>query len=107
MSKDEFKINFDIKNEDDINKLVYFVSNKDIDEINQLKIKASITKHLDYNYINFTKKFSLESITPDIIGKMFENIENRILIIEGEYDFLIIHRVSDNKIFKSIITDNN
>ena len=34
MSKDEFKINFDIKNEEDIDKLVYFVSNKDIDEIN-------------------------------------------------------------------------
>lgn len=38
---------------------------------------------------------------------MFDNIENRLLNINGNKEFVIIHRVSDNKIIKSMIKDDN
>ena len=38
-------------------------------------------------------------MTDDIIIAMFENIDNRLLRVDSEYEnFIIIRRISDNKI---------
>lgn len=38
---------------------------------------------------------------------MLNNIENKLLIVGGNEDFIIVRRVFDNKIYKSVITNNN
>lgn len=38
---------------------------------------------------------------------MFDNVDNRLQQISGNSDFYIIRRVSDNKIFKNMISANN
>ena len=48
-------------------------------------------------------------MSDDVIINLLDNIENRIEIIGGSYnsDFVITRRISDNKIMKYMITDDN
>lgn len=57
----------------------------------------------------FNDNHTVEDIPDGILIHLFDNICDRIQLIDGKYDkdFIIIHRVSDNKIFKSMITNNN
>ena len=57
--------------------------------------------------MNFNDNFTLEDIPDDILVHLFDNICDRIQEIGGNKEFIIIHRVSDNWIFKSMITYNN
>ena len=57
--------------------------------------------------MRFNKNFTLEDIPDDILVHMFDNISNRIQEIGVNKEFIIIHRVSDNKIFKSMITKDS
>ena len=70
---------------------------------------SAICKYLDYKKITmwFNYTSTLEDIPDDILIHLFDNICDRIQEIGGNKEFIIIHRVSDNKIFKSTITDNN
>ena len=47
----------------------------------------------------FTKKFKVENISDDVILKMLDNLDNRILKIGGSSrsNFAIIRRLSDNR----------
>ena len=87
---------------------VNYVNNEYITNIAELKMKINIAKHIEKSFISFefSDKFKIEEISDDIIISMFENIENRILGVDGN-TFIFIHRLSDNKISKSIITDDN
>ena len=69
-------------------------------------MKTNIAKHLEYSLIriNFFDNFSLNDIPDKVIINMFDNIENRLLYILRFKDFIIVHRVSDNRIVKSMIT---
>ena len=72
---------------------------------------SAICKYLDYKKINieFSDNYTLDNIPDEILVHLFDNIDNRIQLIDGnEYkDFIIIRRISDNKIFKSMIKTNN
>ena len=74
-------------------------------------MKASVVKHIEYRYIyfNFSDDFKVEDIPDDVVIKLLDNIENKIYTFDGSYGsyFVIIHRISDNKIMKFLITDNN
>ena len=81
--------------------LVDLMNTNRINNKNELKLRASICKHVEKNdmYVTFSEKFHLNNITDNIIINILDNIENMALTIGGGY-FIIIHRVSDNKIFK-------
>ena len=70
---------------------------------------SAICKYLDYKKIDmrFNDNFTLENIKDDILVHMFDNISNRIQEIGVNKEFIIIRRVSDNKILKSMITKDN
>lgn len=72
-------------------------------------MKANITKHVESShiYIQFSNKLRVDEIPDDVIITMLNNVENMMLIIHGNNDFIIIRRVSDNNILKSIITNDN
>ena len=57
--------------------------------------------------MRFNKNFTLEDIPDDILVHLFDNISNRIQEIGVNKEFIIIHRVSDNWIFKSMITKDS
>ena len=59
--------------------------------------------------MEFNDNFKLEDIPDDILVQLFDNICDSIQLINGYKDeeFIIIRRVSDNKILKSMITDKN
>ena len=60
--------------------------------------------------MRFNDNFTLENIKDDILVHMFDNISDIIQQIDGNKDFIIIHRVSDNWMFKSYlygINDNS
>ena len=38
---------------------------------------------------------------------MLDNVKNRLQVVEGSENFMIIRRVSDNRILKSMITSDN
>ena len=67
---------------------------------------STICKYLDYKEITmwFNYTSTLEDIPDDILVHLFDNICDRIQEIGGNKEFIIIHRVSDNKILKKIIT---
>ena len=60
--------------------LVKFVKEYEVNNLNQLKMKASIVKHLEYCEINFmfSDDFKIEDIPDNIIINMLDNIENRL-----------------------------
>ena len=60
--------------------------------------------------IEFYDNFTLDDIPNNVIINMFDNIDNRIQYIESNDTFILIRRVSDNRILKSKIKyeyDNN
>lgn len=72
-------------------------------------MKVSIAKYVEFSEIhfNFSDQFKLYNIPNDILINMFDNIENRLIKISGNNSFIIIHRVADNYILKSMITKDN
>ena len=91
--------------------LVKFVCNREAKNLNELKMKINIAKNFEYSYIRirFSDEFKLEEISDDVIINMLDNIKNKLLKIDEEYwkSFIIIRRISDNQILKSIITYEN
>ena len=55
-------------------------------------------------WLNFNDNLKLEQIPDDVIIKMLDNVEDRIFGVGFNGDFIIIRRISDNKIHKSEIT---
>ena len=72
-------------------------------------MKASIVKHVESSEINlhFTYNFNIEDVPDDVIINMLYKIENKLYIFNGNIYYLIIRRLSDNKILKCMVTDNN
>ena len=60
--------------------LVNFATNNTITNLTELKMKSSISKHIEYSEINFqfSNNFRLKNILNDTIINMLDNIENRI-----------------------------
>ena len=58
--------------------------------------------------MKFNKDFNLKSVPDEVLVGLFWNIGGRIQLISGSYKryFMTIHRVSDNRIFKSMIDYN-
>lgn len=48
----------------------------------------------------FGQFFKLADITDDIIVNLLDKIENRLIKIDANNEFLIIRRISDNAIYK-------
>lgn len=69
-------------------------------------MKANILKHVECGRIlfEFSNYFKIDNIEDDIIVNMLENIENKLLNIGGNKNFIIIRRISDNKIYKFIVS---
>ena len=57
--------------------------------------------------MNCNDNYVVENTPDDILIHLFDNISNRIQEIGGNKEFIIIHRVSDNKILKSRIIQKN
>ena len=74
-------------------------------------MKASIAKHVEYSRIDIKlpDEFKLEGINDDVIVGMVDNMTKRLQVTVGEICsyFVIIHRVSDNRIYKSMIDKYN
>ena len=70
---------------------------------------SAISKYLEYKQINmnFNDNYTVDNIPNTILVCLFDKIDDRIQLIRGDNDFIIIHRVSGNKIFKSMITKDN
>lgn len=71
-------------------------------------MKLSIGKYIEYSeiWLKYSDEFNLECISDNSIITMLDNIENRILCVIRYKYFIIIRRVSDNKVFKSMINDD-
>lgn len=71
---------FEIKNENDVNMFVMFVDEYKIKNLNELKMKANITKHVEYNFIyfEFSNNFKADDISDDVVITLLDNIENRL-----------------------------
>lgn len=48
----------------------------------------------------------MEDLDEEIITYMLENIENRFLWIGGAQQFIILRKVSDNRIVKAVLSEN-
>lgn len=68
-------------------------------------MKASIAKHFECSEmgLHFSYYFILSHLTGSIIMNMLHNVNNRLMKINGNEDFIIIRRISDNKIFMSMV----
>lgn len=77
--------------------------------LNELNIKANIEMHVENSLIEFrfTDYFKLDDIPDGVLISTLVNVENKLLIVDGFDYFIIIRRVSDNLIFKSIMTNEN
>ena len=62
-------------------------------------------EYCDIN-IRISETFKIDDIPDKLLVRLFYNVENKLLDIWG-YDFIFLHRVSDNKIFKREVTDDN
>ena len=60
--------------------LVKFVKENYVHNLNELKIKANIVKHVEYSkiYIDFSNNFKVEDILDNTIINLLDNIENRL-----------------------------
>ena len=60
--------------------LVKFVKENYVHNLNELKIKASIVKHVEcsYIYFDFSDDFKVEDIPDDIIINLLDNVGNRL-----------------------------
>ncbi len=60
--------------------LIKFVTENTVANLSDLKMKASITKHVECSeiYFNFSDNFKVEDIPDDDIINMLGNIENRL-----------------------------
>lgn len=57
--------------------------------------------------IRFSNSFKIQNLPDKWIISLLHNVENRILRIGGPLQFIITRRVSDNRIIKSMVTENN
>ena len=101
LSDKQFTEQFEIKTDDDIKQIVKYLDDNDVTNIEELKTRINVIVPLEYCYINIdlSETFKLEDIPDEILVKLFHNVENKLLGIGGR-DFIIVHRVSDDKIFK-------
>ena len=60
--------------------LVYFIKGNDVYNLNELKMKAKIVKHVECSEIRFklSDKFKVEDMPDDIIINLLDNIENKL-----------------------------
>ena len=60
--------------------VVSIVKENNVKNLNELKIKASIVKHVECSEIRFifSNKYNVENIPYDIIINMLDNMENRL-----------------------------
>ena len=60
--------------------LVKFVKEYEVSNLSQLKMKASVSKHVEQSYISFyfSDNFKIEYMSDDVIINMLDNIENRL-----------------------------
>ncbi len=80
----------------------------EISNLEMLSIAAKVTKHVEEIGIklNFSDNFKLEDIPDDIIISLLDNVEYRLSIFGGSM-FVIIRRLSDDRVVKCEVTEDN
>lgn len=88
--------------------LVNVINCKDIDNLDILRITGNVAKRVEKIIIclNFSDSFRVENIPDRDIINLLDNIENRLIYFYESY-YVIIRRLSDNKIMKRTVTDSN
>ena len=79
ITDNNFDDEFEGKNKD-LDTLVNLIKDNYIKNLHKLKIKASISKHVESSFIcfQFLDDFKLEDIPDDVIINMLDNVENRL-----------------------------
>lgn len=96
-----------INNKNDVKMLAKVVKEDYINNLYKLMMKVSISNHVEYSeiYFKFYDILKIKHVSDDIIISMLDNIENRILKFDGNYNYIIIRRLLDNKVAKFMETD--
>lgn len=85
-----------------------YINGFQVNNTNELIMKASIDKHVEFSWIDikFSDQFQVINILDNVIINMVDNIDDRLQLIRGSEHFIIVRNISNNSIFKSMIDKN-
>ena len=88
--------------------IINVINCKDIDNLDILRIAGNVAKRVEKIFVKlmFSNNFRIENIPDRDVINLLDNIENRLINFCGSY-YVIIRRLSDNKIMKRTVTDSN
>ena len=80
ITNEQFREEFKIINEEDVDMLVTLLDNIIADNLNKLQMMVSIAKHVECSpiYLQFSDNFKLDDISDDVIINMLDNVENKL-----------------------------
>ena len=108
LSDEQFENEFNVHNDKCLDTLAKVVKEYSIDNLDSLRIAGNVAKRVEeiIIWLNFSDSFRVENIPDRDIINLLDNIENRLINFCGSY-YVIIRRLSDNKIMKRTVTDSN